>query len=142
MKNKIFFITLCLITCIIVLFCTNSSAKHIVDSKSDANQIIGVWRIVEPQLNTEGNQKKVKIITKGHFIWTHTFNNMIVMSLGGTCAFDGEIYTEFIEFGTQNQSAGFGQKVSCKVRFVGNKMYTTTLPGEILIFPETWERVE
>ena len=131
------------IASISILFCLSFTLKSPVNSKNDTNQIIGVWKIVSPELSGEGDQEKIKIITKGHFIWTHTLNNGIALSLGGDYTYDGETYTENIKYGTPNMNYYFsdGRKASYQVKFEDNKMYI--FGGiEDKTFNEVWERVE
>jgi len=63
-------------------------------------------------------------------------------SRSGTLKFDGETYTESIEFGTQNQSPFFGEKAVCKIRFEDNKMYVSGVIANNISYNEVWERVE
>ncbi|MDR1116161.1 MAG: hypothetical protein LBL33_08470 [Tannerella sp.] len=130
------------IACIASLFCVSFSFKTQKNSLNNTDQIIGVWQIVSPALIGEG-QEKIKIITKERFIWTHSINGEIMMSLGGTYSFDGDIYTENIKFGTSNQRIAFGKKFINKIRFENNKMYTSGgYENDPRIFNEIWERVE
>ena len=142
MKNKKKSLMAVIMICTAVLFCLSMSTKHYVNSESNADKVIGVWKLISPALSDEGNQQKVKIITKGHFIWTHTYNDLIALSLAGTYTLDGNTYTEFIKNAIPNQSSLIGFNVACELRFEDNKMYVTSLPGEIMSFSEIWERLE
>ena len=140
-KNRFFGIAVAIVA---ILFCFSFTFKSHVSSENNTNQIIGVWKIVSPGLNGEGDQKKIKIITEGHFIWTHTLNNQIALSLGGTYTFDGDTYTENIKYGTPNMSNyyfGDGGKAVYKVKFEDNKMYIFG-GTEKETFTEVWERIE
>ena len=137
--------------CLIVFYFRNNlylkavsvSFKTHADAANNSDQIIGVWQIVSPEFTGGGEQENIKIITKERFIWTHTPNGDIALSFGGYYSFDGEIYTENITFGTPNQRIAFGRKFISKVRFEGNKMYTSGgYEDDPRIFYETWERVE
>ena len=139
MLKKIFFgVT---VACIAILFCVSSSFKSPVNSENNTDQIIGVWKLVSTDIG-EMRGERVKIITKGHFIWTHTFNKMLVASAGGTYTFDGETYTENIEFGTQDMSNFFDKKGVVKIRFEGKRMHYTGLLADVIPLNEVWERVE
>jgi hypothetical protein len=125
------------IACVAILFCVSVSFKSHENQGTNADQIIGVWK---RSLDTNGEM--VKIITKSHFVWTHTINNVIVRSGGGTYTFDGVTYTENIEFGTQGMSSFFGKKAVIKVRFEGKKKYYDGLLAESVPLNEVWERAE
>ena len=138
MKKRSFWIT---VACIATLFCVSVSFSG-TNSKDNTDQIIGVWKVISPRLPENSNQNRIKIITKGHFIWIHTLGNKVVASLGGTCTFDGETYTENIEYGTPNMNSYyFGEKSAFKVKFEDNKMYING-GTEKETFNEIWERVE
>ena len=139
-KKKSFFGVI--VACIAILVCAGASSQSRKKSVNDTNRIIGVWSIVSPALPENNDQKKIKIITKGHFIWMYTLGNRIATSLGGTCTFDGETYTENIEYGTPNMNSYyFGEKAVYKVKFEDNKMHISGGTG-VEVFNEVWERVE
>ena len=139
MLKKIFFgVTVAFIA---ILFCVSSSFKSPENSVTNTDQIIGVWKMSSTDRG-EMRGERVKIITKGHFIWTHTFNNEVVASAGGTYTFDGETYTENIEFGTKDMSAFLSKKAVVKIRFEGKKMNYTGILAERVPLNEVWERVE
>ena len=126
------------IACVVIMFCVSFTFKSHENSETDTDQIVGVWKMISTDMSGE----MVKIITKNHFVWTHSVNNVIVRSAGGTYAFDGETYTENIEFGTQGMSNFFGKKAVVKVRFEGKKITTSGLLAEVISLNEVWERVE
>ncbi len=131
------------VACFATLFLACVSFKTHTNSVNNIDQIIGVWKIVSPELSGEGEQENIKIITKDRFIWTHTINSMIIFSLGGTYSFDGETYTEIIKFGTPNQRTAFGKKVVYKVRFEDKKMHIIGgYENDHRVFNEIWERIE
>ena len=132
-KKRIFGIS---IACVAILFCVSFTFKSQVNSENDAEQIIGVWKVHQQ------NGEMIKIITKSRFVWTWTSNNVIIASSGGTYIFDGETYTENIEFGTQNQSSLNGKKVAVKVRFDGKMLYASGQLAENRPLNEVWERIE
>ena len=111
-------------------------------SNKDKEQVIGVWKQVIEGLPENSNQQRIKIITKGHFIWIHTIDNTLFMSMGGKCTFDGETYTEYIEYGTPTANKAILGKTSVfKITFDGNQMHIIGGP-ETVTFDEIWERVE
>jgi hypothetical protein len=65
-----------------------------------------------------------------------------VSSAGGTCTFDGETYTEKIEFGVQSMSNFFGKKAVVKVQFKEKNINTSGLLADVIPLNEVWERVE
>ena len=124
-----------IVACVLVLCCVSCSASRKSVSENNADQIIGVWKPVSFEAQT------IKIITKERFVWVNIRDNRIIFSLGGSYTFDGETYTENIEYGTSNNSRYFGSKSVFQVKFEGNKKYITggTAIGTI---NEVWERVE
>ena len=138
-NNKRFTVTMkksflgVVVACVVILFCSCGSSKSLVNS----NQLIGVWKNVTPNAI-----EQIKIITKERWIWTYTHENKIVYSLGGSYSFDGETYTEIIEYGTPNmESYYFGSKSVFKVKFEGNKMYAVG-GNKKETYDQVWERVE
>jgi len=126
------------IACVAILFCVSFTFKFHESSVSNTDQIIGMWKMVSTDMEGE----MLKTITKGHFVWTHTVNNVIVRSAGGTYTFDGETYIENIKYGTQSMSNFFGQKAVVKIRFEGKKIHYNGLLAGIVPLNEVWERVE
>jgi len=125
------------IACVAILFCSSFTFKSSENTGNNMDQIIGVWKSVSGT-----NGERVKIITQGHFIWTQTINNRIVASAGGSYTFDGETYTENIEFGTENMSKFFGKKAVVKIQFEGKKMNYIGLLADTISLNEVWERIE
>jgi hypothetical protein len=109
-----------IVACVAILFCVSSSFKSPTNSENNTDQIIGVWKLISTETGPRGGEG-IKIITKSHFLWTHSINNTIVSSAGGTYTFDGETYTENIEFGMQGMSNFFGKKAVIKVLFEGKR---------------------
>ena len=145
MKNNRFLLSAVTLIACVVLLCVNINARQNVGPANNADQIIGVWRIVTPALPTQGDHKKIKIITKSRFIWVHTVTNMLFQSCGGNYIIEGDTYTEFIEYATlqpANLTGNIGQKAVCKIRFEDNKLYVSIKIGENNPFEEVWERVE
>jgi len=110
-------------------------------SENKDERIIGVWKMVYPELSGENGMEKIKIITKDRFMWTRTYNNQYVEVSGGTYTFDGETYTESVKYELPNMSKNVEKKAIVKVQFEGNKMLTS---GQVenLLLNEIWERVE
>jgi hypothetical protein len=137
-KNTIFSVFICIMA---LFFITVLSTSSVQAQSEKTNPAVGVWKLVYPAVGTEGNQAKVKIITEEHFIWTHTYDNVIAFSLGGTCSYDGETYTEEVRYGTTNMRNLIGGKALYKVQFEDGKMHCigTFGPEEI---DEIWERVK
>ena len=136
LKTKSFFVTIACITILFCASCASVSFKSQVNSPNDTEQIIGVWKV------NQAYGEMIKIITESHFVWTWTLNNIIIASSGGTYTFDGVTYTEYIEFGTQNQSSLNGKKAVVKVRFDGKMLFATGLLDENRPLNEVWERIE
>ena len=134
-KNKIFGVT---VACIAILFIFCVSFKSHVTSENNTNQMNGVWKYVSGAVPVES----IKIITKERFIWTWIMDNKIVASASGTYTFDGETYIENVDFGTENMSNLFGKKSVFKIRFEGNKMYSSGTLAERAPLDEVWERIE
>jgi hypothetical protein len=126
------------ITCLLILFFANFTFKSHENLGSDTEQIIGVWTRASANMEEE----MIKIITKDHFIWTHTVNNVIVRSAGGTYTYDGETYTEHIRYGSQGMSNFIDKKSIVKVQFDGKRMITSGLLADVVFINEVWERLE
>ena len=107
------------------------------NKENNPNQFIGVWKNITPDAI-----EMIKIITKERWIWTYTHENKIVYSLGGSYTFDGETYTESIEYGTPNMNSYYlGDKSIFKAKFEGNKMYIVG-GNQKETYDQVWERVE
>ncbi|MDH6310535.1 hypothetical protein M2451_003375 [Dysgonomonas sp. PFB1-18] len=137
-KNTIFTAFIGIIT---LFFITILPTSSIQAQSQKTNPTVGVWKLVYPAIAMTGNQAKVKIITEGHFIWTHTYDNVIVYSLGGTCSFDGETYSEEVQYGVENMRSLIGGKALYKVQFEDGKMHCIGTFGPEKI-DEIWERVK
>ena len=132
------------VACLAIMFCVSVSFSTDINSSYSPDQIIGVWKQVSPELGGDGEQDKIKIITKGHFVWIHTINGDIVMSLGGEYSIDGDTYIESIRYGAPtNQRIAFGRRVIYKVSFEGNRKHIIGgYENTNRVFNEIWERVE
>ena len=132
-KKRIFF---AIGACVLVLLCGSCSTSRNAISKNKEDMIVGVWRYAPSE-----RAVMTKIITKGHFIWTYVVDNKITNSLGGSYTFDGETYTEYIEYGTPSRSEYIGTNSTFKVSFEDKKMHNigATVMENI---DEVWERVE
>jgi len=139
MKKNAFFSTFIFI--IALLFVTALSASSVQAQSQKTNPAVGVWKLVYPEVGTMGNQTKKKIITEGHFIWVHTFDNVVAYSLGGICSYDGETYTETVQYRSPNMEDYIGEKAVYKLEFKDGKMYCSGTFGPEKIY-EIWERVE
>ena len=126
---------------IVILFCACGSSQSHVKSKNNTDQIIGVWKHVSSQWSVASQMEIIKVITKRHFSITYIVDKDIVASKFGTYTFDGETFTELVEFASDNQIATIGKKATVKVRFEDKKIYTS---GKFENIPlnEVWERVE
>lgn len=129
------------IACIVILFYSCASWKSHTNSDNKTNQMIGVWKHVSSQMSGASSMEIIKVITKERFIMAYIVNNEIVASKEGTYTFDGETYTEIVEFATKNQEITIGKKAKVKVRFDNNKIYTSGI-FENIPLNEVWERVE
>jgi hypothetical protein len=141
-KNTIFTAFFCIMALLFVTVL--GSCRTVQEQSKQTNPTVGVWRIVQPALDTTtiANQKKVKIITEGHFIWTHTVDNVIVISMGGTCTFDGKMYTEEVQYRSPNMRNSIGEKAVYDVKFEDGKMHCVGTFGKEGVINEIWERVE
>ena len=124
-----------------VFFVLNYSCHTSQSSRTSGNnsKLIGVWKNVSPGQNGE----MIKFITKDHFVWTWSFDNKVMASAGGIYEFDGETYTETLEYGTENQNNFIGKKAIVKITFEGNNKfhYSGMLAGRMPL-NEVWERIE
>ena len=131
-----------IVACVAAFFCASvscSSSKSLVNSENKTDQIIGVWKQIS---GWSGGGEVKKIITKDHFVVILTFNNIIEASFGGSCSFDGDTYTESMEYGTPNRKGNIGRKGIFNIQFEDNKMYLSRQPGTGNPLYEIWERIE
>lgn len=123
---------------IALLFSAYDSPKSLINSENDS-KLIGVWKNVTPG---QGGIM-IKIITKDRFMWTWSFDNIIISSAGGVYHFDGKTYTETIEYGTNNQGPIIGKKAIVKVEFEGdNRFHSSGMLADRIPLNEVWERIE
>jgi len=127
---------------------TNSSIVSKTDLTEDKavpvnndERIIGVWKMIYPEVSGKNGMEKIKIITKEQYVWLRIQNNQVVEASGGTYTFDGETFTENVKYGSPNMSIYPGKKAIVKVRFEDNKIHTSG-QIEMLFLNEVWERVE
>ena len=130
-----------------------AASRSQANAGGSSNPLVGVWKNVTPGQAGE----MIKHITEDRFMWTwtfndipmtsptgdtYTFNNVVVRSAGGTHTFDGEVYTETVRFACAPQISLIGQQAVVRVRFEGNRFYTTGFLGGVNPLNEVWERME
>lgn len=111
-------------------------------------EILGTWEITSSKINGVNinlkNIIKMKLITSTYFTWFSCSkdNRITRNSVGGTCSFDGQKYTENIEFVGVGSTDMLHKKHIFDVKITGNKMHMTgTLANKDKI-DEVWTRVD
>jgi hypothetical protein len=112
-------------------------------SRAKRNQLDGTWELVSGQQLPE-EARDIKIISGGHFIFVayDTENGKPLYTGGGTYILNGSSYTEHVDFGSDEISAGLVGKDQPFTAKVGGDTFTQTgtLSNE-KVLSEVWKRV-
>ena len=106
-----------------------------------AQQLQGTWEM----FGSQPGMRQIKLINAHHFTWVFysRVTQRPVTVAGGRCSFDGDTYTEHVEFGSpgvQHQLVGHDQVFKVKLR--GNRMIVTGTLSNGMKINEVWRRVE
>jgi hypothetical protein len=119
-----------------------------VEGQNSGAKLDGAWRLVgirdgDEYRKPEGWEQH-KLVVGGRFNWTTSKDGKILYSAGGKCAFDGDVYTESVEFAHERDFL-VGKEVKCTWKLDGDKWYhkgtIKTDQGDLTI-DELWERVK
>ena len=114
------------------------------------SDIQGTWKLVSYNYGGDTLMKKtgdgverLKLITDSKFCWIHfaTINQVVVNSAGGFYSFDGENYTENLEFGAMGMKDYLGKSQKFTVKIENDKLYLSGILSDGLKIKEVWERI-
>jgi hypothetical protein len=119
-----------------------------IQAQKSASAIQGTWKLVS---SIHGGKKealkdliKMKFITKSYFTWVSCTkeNRIIRNSVGGTYVFDGQLYTETVDFVGVNSTQYLDRKHVFKVTLKGDKMYLSGILTGKQKAEEIWQRMD
>ncbi len=129
----------------LLTFCKSGENTSSVKRTSS---ILGTWQMVSYKYGTglettwPADTKAIKLITPTHFTWIHyrTKDNVVYDSAGGTYVFDGENYTENVDYGGSGMVPWFG-KSQFKVKIEGNQMFLSGTLSDGYKIEEVWKKL-
>ncbi|UZR93438.1 hypothetical protein [Chondrinema litorale] len=156
MKNSL--ITLFTILLFFAYSCsTPEGAKKVamdtnVEDATDLPGLEGSWKLIQfketgDSIFTTWPQEinpKIKLVTNSHFTWVSYDEKSVIASGGGTYKFNGDHYTENIDFFKQTSPEDpdlTGTSVTFNCRLVGDKWYHSGYAKEYELDPETLDYV-
>ena len=115
--------------------------------KTPAQKLEGVWKMTYGQYNGPDGQfvltdsLQIKILVGNRFAWWHPgAYSEIARASSGTYQYDGQFYTENIEYSTIPSL--IGQSIKCNIKLEEGKWYHSGIPDGENTMEEVWERVE
>jgi hypothetical protein len=108
-----------------------------------AKGLIGTWVLAgTPDKEVEPPAKggRLKFITAKH--WTMTESDeagKVVFHHGGTCTFEGDEYTETVQYANENTAELIGQSFKFKIKLEGDKFTQTGIGNP---YTEVWRRAK
>ncbi len=110
--------------------------------------LVGTWKLVSCQYGTgektalPDTVNAIKLITPGHFTWLNykTKDKIVCDLAGGTYVFDGENYTENVEYGAQGMFPYFW-KSNFKIKIEGDQMFLSGSRSDGLKLEEVWKKL-
>lgn len=108
------------------------------------DKIEGQWELVSGE-NLPAGWKEIKLISGGHFIWVayDTQKKRTAFTGGGSYKFDGDRYTEHVEFITVDGGEALIDKDQpYTVKWEGNNLIITGTLSSGDKLTETWKHVE
>jgi len=114
------------------------------DSSDLQGKMIGTWKCVDPSYPY---LTQIKQINETHFIWVtyHIATDIVGRGAGGTCSFEGNTYTENIEYSVLDGMKEYiGTKAVYDVRFEKEDkiMYIMGKIDNDWFIMEKWEKIE
>ncbi len=134
---------------VMIASCSAPKKEVPVETKTPAQELEGVWKItygkiIYPDTVVEvTDSHKLKILVGGRFAHGNQETDSTLTAGGGTYAYDGQTYTENIEYFTIPSLVG--QSVKFGVKLEGGKWSlsgTLRVDDEDVKIEEVWERVE
>jgi len=133
----------------IIASCSAPQQAPPEEPKSPAQELEGAWKLTSAKFTypdtvmEAGDYRPVKILANGRFAFGNQNTDSTLTAGGGTYEYDGQTYTENIEYFTNPNNVG--QSFKFDIRLEGNTWYHSgSIPldsGELLL-EEVWERVE
>jgi len=134
MKTTLFFL--------LFIFCATVYAQNRI------SDIIGTWRLVKSIHGGKAEDMneiiKIKHINKSNFTWISCYKDTKVIrnAMSGECNYDGEIYTEKVNYVGVGMVRYLNVVNKFRVEVKGNKLYLKgTLPDKIYI-DEIWLKLD
>jgi hypothetical protein len=134
--------TLILIVTLLVSGCGGFFGRSGSDRAQAHRQLVGTW---EHELADSPGYRQIKILSGSHFVWA-TYERdagMMVSVGGGTYEFDGIVYIETLQFGSEGLPADLiGQEQVFKARLDGDRwLHEGTLSNGFQV-REVWTRID
>jgi len=132
-----------------IVSCSAPKNEAPVKTKTPAQELEGVWKmtygkIIYPDTVIEvTDSHSIKILLSGRFAFGNQDSDSTLTAGGGTYEYDGQTYTENIEYFTIPSLVGQSVKFDIKLED-GKWSHSGTIPsddGELKL-EEIWERVE
>ncbi len=133
----------------IIVSCSAPKKEGPVETMTPAQELEGVWKmtygkIIYPDTVVEvTDSRKIKILVGGRFAHGNQDTDSTLTAGGGTYEYDGQTYTENIEYFTIPSL--LGQSVKFDISLEDGKWSlsgTIKVDDEDLKLEEVWERVE
>ena len=141
--------------CVLLLYFTNCTGPKPSDEpvveENPADKLEGVWVLKSATMttadtsttSTEFDNPSYKILSGSHWAFGYQVNDSTIMAGGGTFTYDGETYSETIEY--HAVSGVVGQTINFDLELEGNTWHhvgTITDGDQETTLDETWEKVE
>ncbi len=135
---------------LVIAGCSAPQQEAPEEMKTPAQELEGVWKMTYGKFTYPADSvvevtdsRAVKILVGGRFAHGNQDTDSTVMAGGGTYEYDGQTYTENIEYFTIPSLVG--QSIKFDIRLEEGKWYHSgTIPdddGDLKV-EEVWERVE
>ena len=134
---------------VMIASCSAPKKEAPVETKTPAQELEGVWKMTYgiftyPDTVIEvTDSRAVKILVGGRFALGNQDTDSTLTAGGGTYEYDGQTYTENIEYFTDPSIVGQSVKFDIKLE-EGKWSHSGTIKGDDgdLKLEEVWERVE
>ncbi len=143
------FLSIFIVLTVMITSCSAPQQEAPVEMKTPAQELEGVWKLTYGKFTYPDtvievtDSRAVKILVGGRFALGNQDTDSTLTAGGGTYEYDGQTYTENIEYFTIPSLVG--QSVKFDIRLEEGKWsHTGTIPGDDgdLKLEEVWERVE
>ena len=146
MKN---FQAIFILLVVMIASCSAPKKETPVETKTPAQELEGVWKITYGKITYPDtvvevtDSRQVKILVGGRFAHGNQETDSTLTAGGGTYTYDGQTYTENIEYFTIPSLVG--QSVKFDIKLEDGKWShsgTIRIDDEDIKLEEVWERVE